>query len=234
MDFPIVTKLCPQSRYSIKCPHYRGAPTRIVIHNTANDAPAENEVSYMINRPDKVSFHYAVDDKKAVQGLPLDRGAFASGDGGTGTGNLRGVHIEICYSLSGGPKFIQAEKNAAQLAANLMKQYNIGINMLTKHQDYDGKYCPHRTLDMGWSRFVDMVRKELEEEDLTRDETIKLINEILENRGQQATSKWAEPAVAEAKKLGIMSGDANGQFRPRSFVTREELAQVAVNLAKKQ
>ena len=31
-----------------------------------------------------------------------------------------------------------------------------------KHQDYMDKYCPHRTLDMGWDRFKKMVQKELD------------------------------------------------------------------------
>ena len=35
----IVKKLCPQERYNIKCPYLR-EPDRIVVHNTANDAPA--------------------------------------------------------------------------------------------------------------------------------------------------------------------------------------------------
>jgi N-acetylmuramoyl-L-alanine amidase CwlA len=44
---PIKQNLCLQSNWKNKCP-YTMTPTRIVIHNTANDAPAENEVKYMI------------------------------------------------------------------------------------------------------------------------------------------------------------------------------------------
>lgn len=29
---------------------------------------------------------------------------------------------------------------------------------MKKHQDFDGKYCPHRTLDKGWQRFLNMVK----------------------------------------------------------------------------
>ena len=42
----IVKKIVPESRYYLKCP-YEMTPTRIVVHNTANDAPARNEISYM-------------------------------------------------------------------------------------------------------------------------------------------------------------------------------------------
>jgi N-acetylmuramoyl-L-alanine amidase len=44
----------------------------------------------------------------------------------------------------------------------LLKQYGWGIDKVTKHQDYSGKYCPHKTLDLGWQRFVNMVKEELD------------------------------------------------------------------------
>ena len=68
----IIKKLVPESKYGIKCP-YSMTPTRIVVHNTANDATARNEIAYMTNNNYETSFHYAVDDKEIVQGLPLDR-----------------------------------------------------------------------------------------------------------------------------------------------------------------
>ena len=46
------------------------------------------------------------------------------------------------------------EKNAAKLIASLMDKFNIPIDRIRKHQDWSGKYCPHRTLDAGWDRFV--------------------------------------------------------------------------------
>ena len=33
---------------------------------------------------------------------------------------------------------------------------------MTKHQDWSGKNCPHRTLELGWPRFVKMVEAELQ------------------------------------------------------------------------
>ena len=147
----------PSNMYSIKCPHAM-APTRIVVHNTANDASARNEIKYMQGNNKQVSFHIAVDDQEAVQGIPLDRNAWHAGDGANGTGNRYGIAIEICYSKSGGAKFEAAERNAAQLIAQMLIERGWGIDKVTKHQDYSGKYCPHRTLDMGWQRFLDMVQ----------------------------------------------------------------------------
>lgn len=156
----IIKNLVSSSKYGVKCP-YAMNPTRIVVHNTANDASAANEISYMIRNDNEVSFHFAVDDKEVIQGIPLDRNAWHAGDGGSGTGNRYGISIEICYSKSGGERFIKAEKLAAKFIAQLLKERGWGIDKVTKHQDYSGKYCPHRTLDMGWQRFLNMVSAEL-------------------------------------------------------------------------
>lgn len=148
--------LVDESKWNIKCP-YKMEPEYITVHNTANDASAENEVKYMISNNQEVSFHYAVDDKEAVQGVLTDRNTWNAGDGANGTGNRKSIAVEICYSKSGGDRFIQAEKNAAIVVADLLKGWDLGLDRVRKHQDWNGKYCPHRTLDMGWDRFLKMV-----------------------------------------------------------------------------
>ena len=158
----VIKNLVSQSKYSVKCP-YAMTPEFIVVHNTANDATAQNEVKYMISNNNQVSFHFAVDDKEIVQGLPLDRNAWACGDGGNGKGNRKGIQIEICYSKSGGARFENAEKNAAKFIAQLLKERGWGVDKVKKHQDFSNKYCPHRTLDKGWSSFVNMVKDYLNE-----------------------------------------------------------------------
>ena len=158
----IVKNLVSESKYSVKCP-YAMTPEFIVVHNTANDASAQNEVKYMISNNNQVSFHFAVDDKEIVQGLPLDRNAWACGDGGNGKGNRKGIQIEICYSKSGGARFENAEKNAAKFIAQLLKERGWGVDKVKKHQDFSNKYCPHRTLDKGWASFVNMVKDYLKE-----------------------------------------------------------------------
>lgn len=165
-NLPIRRVETPTSKYSIKCP-YDMVPEEIATHNTANDAPAMNEISYMLNNNNMTSYHFAVDDVEAVQGLPLNRNGFHAGDGANGRGNRKSIGVEICYSKSGGDKFTKAEQNGATLIAMLLKQYGWGIEKVKKHQDYSGKYCPHRTLDMGWDRFLNMIRAELGEAPVT-------------------------------------------------------------------
>ena len=158
----IVKNLVSESKYSVKCP-YAMTPEFIVVHNTANDATAANEVKYMISNNNQVSFHFAVDDKEIVQGLPLDRNAWHAGDGASGRGNRYGIAVEICYSKSGGVRFENAEKNAAKFIAQLLKERGWGVDKVKKHQDFSNKYCPHRTLDKGWASFVNMIKDYLNE-----------------------------------------------------------------------
>ncbi|UNI72460.1 MAG: endolysin [Chaetfec virus UA24_244] len=227
---PIKVRLCPPERYAIKCPYTR-TPSRIVVHNTANDAPAENEISYMLNNDNEVSYHVAVDDKEIIQAIPFDRNAWASGDG-HGVGNMEGIHIEICYSLSGGERFTKAERNAAEYIASLLKKYGWGMEKVTKHQDYDGKYCPHRTLDLGWGRFLKLVESFLKEDDkMLSYEEFKAYQERYEKeRAKKPASSWAERALTFCKERRVMVGDKDGSMRPQANITRQEVAQVVLNL----
>ncbi len=148
--------LVSSSKYNIKCPHSMN-PIGISIHNTYNDAPAKNEISYMKSNNNKVSFHIAVDDVEAIQGLPLDRNSWSCGDG-NGNGNRKHISIEICYSKSGGTRFVNAEKRAAKVVAELLKKYGWGTDKVKAHRDFANKNCPHRT-DM--TSFKKMVEVEL-------------------------------------------------------------------------
>lgn len=154
----IVKMLVPESKYSIKCPHSMN-PEFIIIHNTANDASAMAEISYMIGNNKKVSFHCAIDNYRIVQGVPFDRNTWNATDGGNGTGNRKGIALEICYSKSGGERFEEAQKLAAEYTAYLLKKYNWGIDKVKKHEDfYPAKGCPHMTLSEGWQNFLNLVQ----------------------------------------------------------------------------
>lgn len=166
MSIKVIKNFVPKEKYPIKSP-YRMKPIGICVHNTANDASAKNEIAYMVRNDFQISFHYAVDDVQIVQGLPEDRNGWHAGDG-NGVGNRKHIAIEICYSKSGGDRFLKAEKNAVLLIVDILKRYNWDISKVKKHQDFSGKYCPHRTLDMGWQRFLNMIKTELEGEDWRR------------------------------------------------------------------
>lgn len=201
----------PKKQYSVKCP-YSMSPIGVVVHNTGNDASAANEIAYMQRNGNEVSFHYAVDDIEAILGSPLDRNTWHASDGGSGDGNRRHISIEICYSLSGGERFIKAEKNAAELIASILHERGWGIDRVKKHNDFCSKYCPHRTLDMGWGRFIAMIEDEL-----------KRIGGSDMTEKDNKPEEWAKEAVEWAVKNEILCGDGNGNLQLKEPCTREQM-----------
>lgn len=137
---------------------------------------------------------------------------------------MKSIGIEICYSKSGGDRFIQAEKLAAEYTAMLLKQYGWGMDRVKKHQDWSGKYCPHRTLDMGWNRFLDMVKTYLNNE-------TPVTNNVKNNDGSDvevktyqngSTSEIVYSDTACTNRIGSLdpreSCDCFGVFNNRAMV----------------
>ena len=212
----VTTNLVPPNKYHIKCPHNM-APEYITIHNTANDASAMNEVAYMVRNDNAVSFHLAVDDTQAVQGVPFDRNAWHCGDGSTGTGNRKSIGIEICYSKSGGERFNKAVENAIELTAMLMWHYNIPASKIMYHQHWNGKYCPHRLLDYGIN--IETFRKDVQRK---YDELYKG-DQNMPKEKDNTPNKYAKEAVEWAIKEGILVGNDEGDFMLHSNITRQDM-----------
>lgn len=145
------------SKYPLKAPTKFSTIKGITVHNTDNDASANNEVAYMRRNGLQTGFHIAVDDKEAVIGIPLDRHCWHAGDN-LGDGNMKTIGIEICYSLSGGKRFDKAEKNCAILLRAMLEVYGFNLSNIYQHHDWSGKDCPHRTRARGWKRFLNMIK----------------------------------------------------------------------------
>lgn len=138
----------PAHQYNTKAP-YAMKPVGVTIHETDNEASAVNEIAYMQRNTNRVSFHYAVDNKDIIQGLPLDRNGWHAGDGTNGKGNRTTLAIEICgnYRRSGSVGqptawYYDARKNAEMLTGYLLWKYNWTDKNIHTHYDWIGKNCP--------------------------------------------------------------------------------------------
>jgi N-acetylmuramoyl-L-alanine amidase len=215
--------LVASKNHKIKCPNPL-VPEYWTVHNTYNDASANNEVQYMILNQNQVSYHIAIDDKEAVQGIPYDRNAWAAGDG-NGPGNRKSLHLEICYSKSGGDRYYKAEENAVQFLAQDLKKRGWGIDRVKKHQDWSGKHCPHRILDEGrWTSFLARVEKAMKptpikkEDDDMLDKAIVIggfpdfaVAEILAARLKAPVyTRTALPGGKIAKEVYVVGGSVEG------------------------
>lgn len=146
----------------------------ITIHGTANpSSSALNERGWLTNPSNQrqASFHIVVDDKMAVECIPLNEKALHAGDR---KGNETSIGIEICESGD----YEKTLENAVELVAKLLKERGWGISHLRKHNDWSGKICPRLMYDggkwTGWEEFKNMVTAELaageEEQPMTKEE----------------------------------------------------------------
>jgi len=170
---PFRQVLVDSSKYSLKCP-YAMTPKKITIHATDNQATANNEISYMRNNNSSTSFHVAIDEKEAVQGLPFNRNGWHAGDGRNGYGNRNTIGVEMCRSYDRNRKTTrlneplksQWEKtfnNTIKFVAQLCVDLGIVANKsnIKKHQDWSGKYCPRKILDdKTWDKLVNGIIEE--------------------------------------------------------------------------
>lgn len=70
-----------------------------------------------------------------------------------------------------------------------------------------------------------------EETPVTYTEWKKFQAQYEAEQAQKAAATWAKSAINHAKNHGIMSGDADGKFRPQSNITRQEAAQLFYNFS---
>lgn len=146
-------------------PGTKMSPTFITIHSTGNPkSTARNERGWLTNPSNTriASWHICVDEKEAVEAIPLDEVAYHAG---SKTGNNSSIGIEICESGN-------REKtltNAVRLVAGMLHERGWDVDKLRRHYDWSGKICP-RIMSQNnwqcWKQFVERVRKELENMEL--------------------------------------------------------------------
>jgi N-acetylmuramoyl-L-alanine amidase len=224
MAYEIVNKFIDKSLYSLKAPYAMQAQY-ITIHNTYNDASALGEIAYMTSNKSATSYHVAIDNKHAVQAIPFSRNGWHCGDGANGAGNRKSIGIEICYSKSGGQRYYDAEANAVEYIAHVLKQYGWGIDRVKWHRDWSGKNCPHRIFAEGRA---DKVRKAIADRLAELNAPTTPVKPAAPAPAPEVTkvsnpkadepSAWAKEAIDAAMKLGISDGT-----RPHDTATREEV-----------
>lgn len=203
---PIKQNLVAASKYNIKCP-YSMTVKGITVHNTANNASAQNEIAYMIRNNNETSYHYAVDDVEIVQGILDNRNGWHASDG-NGNGNRTTLGIEICYSTGDKAKFEKAQENAAELVAYKLKEYNLTIDKVYTHKHWCGKHCPHRTLDeYGWDYFIGLVNKYLNGGSSTTTKTTTSKIDITYQIWDDVKNTWLPNVVGDSDYAGIYGHD---------------------------
>ena len=135
----------------------------LTIHSTANlKSTAQNERDNLnrIGNNSSTGFHIVVDEKEAIECIPLDMVTYHAGDGCNGIGNNTSIGIEMCES---GDRE-RVISNTVCLVASMLKERGWGINRLRRHYDWSKKLCP-RILSAdnwkGWHGFKTEVEMKM-------------------------------------------------------------------------
>ena len=185
----------------------------ITIHNTANPTSnARGERAWLTNPNNDrtASYHIVVDERGAIEVIPLDEVAWHAGDG-NGNGNRRSIGVEICESGD----YKKTVDNAAKLVAEMLYMRGWGVDRLRRHYDWSGKICPRKMYDggtwRGWSDFKNNVAKEL------ANLTGRRFSDV-------PAEHWAAGSIEKAAEAGVISGISKTEFGVGQPVTREQLA----------
>lgn len=207
----------PKNTPNNRRPGFSMTPSYLTIHSTGNpSSTAANERAWLTNPTNdrQASYHIVVDEKEAIEVLPLNEVSWNAGDG-NGQGNRASIAIEICES-GNRQKTLD---NAVALVAKMLKERKWGVDKLRRHYDWSRKECPRILMAnnwAGWEKFKQDVQKEL----LTG-------GVIVADKNTPDT--WAKKDWDWAKKEGWLDGT-----RPKDNLTRQEFAIVIRRLVERK
>ncbi|MBC7193913.1 N-acetylmuramoyl-L-alanine amidase [Marinobacter sp.] len=211
-------------------------PKALVIHWTANlsrGADATANRNYFENHPEnKVSAHYIVDDHQVVQCIPEDEMAYHVGakvyrkralqELGSYPNNCT-IGIETCVNADG--DFKKTYQNLVELTASILKRHGWGTDRLWRHFDVTGKDCPKFFVTDATAKSYGFPGATAGWEKFKRDVSIELkAREVLSMFRDVTKNHWAASSIERLAQLGIIKGDAQGNFRPEDPITRAEVA----------
>lgn len=193
---------------SSKRPGIKTKPRYITIHSTANEkSTAQNERDWLTNPTNdrSASWHIAVDEKEAIEAIPLNEMAYHAGNS---TGNSQSIGIEIIES---GDRE-KTVAHAVKITAKLLHERNWDIDRLKRHYDWSGKVCPRIfSYDnwKGWDIFLKDVKEELKE--------LKKLDEkgeLIVNRYDyiEDIPEYGKETIQNLMSMGYLKGDEKGRL----------------------
>jgi len=135
----------------------------VTIHETGNTsrtatAKAHAEYQHRGSGGREASWHYTVDGAEIWQSFRDHQMCWHTG---TPRGNERSIGIEICVNSR--EEYYRACQKTAELAADLLKRYGLGMDKLAQHHCWSGKNCPAQLRSgnwgLSWPEFVELTRK---------------------------------------------------------------------------
>ncbi len=168
-------------------------------------------------------------------------------------GDLAGAAEGFCETMEANGLYVGVYASTSwwqhYLTSPVFDKYDKWVAQYYKECQYDGPYgmwqytnswvIGGRNFDGNWAYkdYPSIIKSmngetkpELEpeeEKELTETQVKAIAN--FQELAKKPVSSWAKDAVDFVKEEGLMNGDADGQFRPQSFITRQEVAAVLKN-----
>ena len=149
-------------------------------------------------------------------------------------GYYAGIYASLSW-LNGSlnsSKLDKYDKWVAQWNSSCTYKKAYGIWQYTDKLVIGGKNFDGSWAYKDYPSIIKAMNGETEEEDdemLTYDQWKDYMERYEQEKAKEKVSSWAKDAVEFVQKEGLMNGDADGQFRPQSFITRQEVAAVLKN-----
>ena len=149
-------------------------------------------------------------------------------------GYYAGIYASLSW-LNGSlnsSKLDKYDKWVAQWNSSCTYKKAYGIWQYTDKLVIGGKNFDGNWAYKDYPSIIKAMNGETEEEDdevLTYNQWKDYMERYEQEKAKEKVSSWAKEAVEFVQKEGLMNGDADGQFRPQSNVTRQELAAVLKN-----
>ena len=212
-----------------------GGPEWVTVHNTdrivtaVGTTQSEQYARATLNgNMGGVSVHYYIDDRDCWQLLKEDEMGYHAADGYWGKGNCTSLAIEIVMDGKDAAYNKAAEKRGALLAAILLHRHGLGIERLTTHHRWSGKFCPAYVLPH-WTAFRGEVQRCLDRlsgnGDVDGDGQITAADARLALRAAVGIETLSPLAFAAADADGdgkITSADARAILRTAAGKEEEE------------
>ena len=232
----------PQFEANVKKCQAAGIPWGTYLYSYAKTkAMAQSEAAHTLRllqgRRPPYGVWYDVEDSSLPSGEALIDNVVAYCQALEAAGLYCGVYASLSWweGRLNSPRLDRFDKWVAQWNSACTYPKPYGIWQYTDRlaigvQVFDGNWAYK-----DYPAIIQAMSSQQEGASLTEADVKKLARQEMEayfaELAQKPVSPWAQAAVESVLARGLMRGDADGSFRPQSFITRQEVAAVLENLS---
>ena len=231
----------PQFEANVKKCQAAGIPWGTYLYSYAKTkAMAQSEAAHTLRllqgRRPPYGVWYDVEDSSLPSGEALIDNVVAYCQALEAAGLYCGVYASLSWweGRLNSPRLDRFDKWVAQWNSACTYPKPYGIWQYTDRLAIGGQVFDGNWAYKDYPAIIQAMGSQQEGASLTEADVRKLARQEMEayfaELAQKPVSPWAQAAVESVLARGLMRGDADGSFRPQSFITRQEVAAVLENL----